>query len=204
MERRHFLMTTAAAAGVLLRPRLASANDTVRVACVGVRGQGRSHLQQYGKMKNVEIAAICDVDENILDDRLNMVEKASGKRPARYTDLRKLLEDKSIDAVSIATPNHNHTLQAIWSLQAGKDVYVEKPCSHNIYECRQIVAAAKKYGKIVQHGVNARSSAGGAGSGPEDARGRDRRSLHGARPVLQVARYDWSEAGEAGARGCPL
>ena len=153
-------MTTAAAAGVLLRPKLASANDTVRVACVGVRGQGKSHLQQYGKMKNVEIAAICDVDEHILDDRLAMVEKASGKKPARYTDLRKLLEDKSIDAVSIATPNHNHTMQAIWALQAGKDVYVEKPCSHNIYECRQIVAAEKKYGKIVQHGVNARSSPG--------------------------------------------
>jgi predicted dehydrogenase len=153
-------MTTAAAAGTLLRPKLASANDTVRVACVGVRGQGRSHLNQYGKMKNVEIAAICDIDESILNDRLNMVEKASGKRPAAFTDLRKLLEDKNIDAISIATPNHSHTLQTIWSLQAGKDVYVEKPCSHNIFECRQIVAAAKKYGKIVQHGVNARSSPG--------------------------------------------
>jgi predicted dehydrogenase len=160
MERRHFLMTTAAAAGTLVRPKLASANDTVRVACVGVRGQGRSHLNQYGKMKNVEIAAICDIDESILNERLSMVEKASGKRPASYTDLRKLLEDKSIDAISIATPNHNHTLQTIWGLQAGKDVYVEKPCSHNIFECKQIVAAAKKYGRIVQHGVNARSSPG--------------------------------------------
>ncbi len=157
MERRYFLMT---AAGALAVPKLASANDTVRVGCVGVRGQGRSHLQQYGRMKNVEIAAICDIDESILNDRLSMVEKASGKRPQAFTDLRKMLEDKSIDAVSIATPNHNHTLQAIWSMQAGKDVYVEKPCSHNIFECRQIVAAAQRYGRIVQHGVNARSSPG--------------------------------------------
>jgi predicted dehydrogenase len=158
MERRHFLMSTAAA--IAARPVLASPNDTVRVACVGVRGQGRSHINNYLKMQNVEIAAICDVDESILNDRIGIVEKASGKKPAAYTDLRKLLEDKNIDAISIATPNHNHTMQAIWGLQAGKDVYVEKPCSHNIYECKQIVAAAKKYNRIVQHGVNARSSPG--------------------------------------------
>ncbi len=149
-----------AAAAVSARPMLASPNDTVRVACVGVRGQGRSHINNYLKMQNVEIAAICDIDESILNDRVAMVEKASGKKPAAYTDLRKLLEDKNIDAISIATPNHNHTLQTIWALQAGKDVYVEKPCSHNIFECKQIVAAAKKYNRIVQHGVNARSSPG--------------------------------------------
>ncbi len=158
MERRHFLM--GAAAAVSARPMLASPNDTVRVACVGVRGQGRSHINNYLKMQNVEIAAICDIDESILNDRIGMVEKASGKKPAAYTDLRKLLEDKNIDAISIATPNHNHTLQTIWALQSGKDVYVEKPCSHNIFECKQIVAAAKKYNRIVQHGVNARSSPG--------------------------------------------
>jgi predicted dehydrogenase len=149
-----------AAAAVSARPMLASPNDTVRIACVGVRGQGRSHINNYLKMQNVEIAAICDIDESILNDRIAMVEKASGKKPAAYTDLRKLLEDKNIDAISIATPNHNHTLQTIWALQAGKDVYVEKPCSHNIFECKQIVAAAKKYNRIVQHGVNARSSPG--------------------------------------------
>src|SRR4030095_11085118 len=109
---------------------------------------------------NVEIAAICDIDENILDERLADVEKLGKKRPERYVDIRKLLENKDIDAVSIATPNHNHTLQAIWSLQAGKNVYVEKPCSHNVFESQQIVAAARKYGKIVQHGVNARSHGG--------------------------------------------
>ena len=111
-------------------------------------------------MQNVEIAAICDIDESVLSARLADVEKMGRKRPASYTDLRKLLEDKSIDAISIATPNHNHTLQAIWACQAGKHVYVEKPCSHDMFEARQIVAAAKKYNRLVQHGTNSRS--GGA------------------------------------------
>ena len=111
-----------------MRPSgLASANDTVRVACVGVRGQGRAHIKHYAQMSNVEIAAICDIDESVLNARLSDVEKLGKKRPASYVDFRKVLEDKSIDAVSLATPNHNHTLQTVWACQAGKDVYVEKP-----------------------------------------------------------------------------
>ena len=108
-------------------------------------------------MPNVEIAALCDVDENVLNARLAEAEKRTGKRPAAFTDFRKLLEDKSIDAVSIATPNHHHTLQTIWACQAGKDVYVEKPCSHDMFEARQIMAAATKYNRLVQHGTNCRS-----------------------------------------------
>jgi len=108
-------------------------------------------------MPNVEIAALCDIDESILNQSVQLVEKLTKKRPATYVDIRKLLDDKSIDAVSIATPNHSHTLQAIWSMQAGKDVYVEKPCSHNMFESKQIVAARKKYNRIVQHGTNSRS-----------------------------------------------
>ncbi len=150
-------MGSAVAAG-LRSSAVASANDTVRVGCVGVRGQGRTHLRHYGKMDNVEIAAICDIDESVLNERLGDVEKMGRKRPAAYTDLRKLLEDKSIDAISIATPNHNHTLQTIWACQAGKHVYVEKPCSHDMFEARQIVAAAQKYNRLVQHGTNSRSS----------------------------------------------
>ncbi|MEX2263429.1 MAG: Gfo/Idh/MocA family oxidoreductase [Bryobacteraceae bacterium] len=157
MDRRYFLMTSAAAAGATARG-LASPNDTVRVACVGVRGQGNSHIKAYSAMKNVEIAALCDVDESVLDKRLGEIEAAGKKRPARFTDLRKLLEDKSIDAISIATPNHWHALQGIWACQAGKDVYLEKPCSHNIFEARQVVAAARKYNRIVQHGTNSRST----------------------------------------------
>src|SRR5579883_2463318 len=157
MNRRYFLMGTAAAAGALRSSSLASPNDTVRVACVGVRGQGRAHIRHYAEMPNVEIAALCDIDESVLNQRLADVEKLGKKRPAAFTDLRKLLEDRSIDAISIATPNHNHTLQTIWACQAGKDVYVEKPCSHNIFEARQIVAARQKYRRIVQHGTNSRS-----------------------------------------------
>jgi predicted dehydrogenase len=161
MNRRHFVMTSAIAAGAALSPKVrASANDRVRVACIGVRGQGNSHIRAYSGMDNVEIAAICDIDEKILDMRLDQVEKSGKKRPERYTDLRKLLEDKNIDAVSIATPNHSHALQTIWACQAGKHVYVEKPASHNIFESKQIVAAARKYDRLVQNGVNARSAVG--------------------------------------------
>ena len=160
MNRRYFLMGSMAAGAVALRSSgLASANDTVRVACVGVRGQGRAHIKHYAQMPNVEIAAICDIDESVLNARLSDVEKLGKKRPAAYVDFRKLLEDKSIDAVSIATPNHNHTLQTVWACQAGKDVYVEKPCAHDMFEARQIVAAAQKYNRLVQHGTNCRSGA---------------------------------------------
>jgi len=156
MNRRSFLMGTAAA-GAFSSTSLAGPNDTIRIACVGIRGQGGAHIEQYGRMSGVEIAALCDIDESVLNNRVAQVEKRSGKRPTAYTDVRKLLEDKSIDAVSIATPNHNHTLQAIWACQAGKDVYVEKPCAHNMFEARQIVLAAKKYNRLVQHGTNSRS-----------------------------------------------
>src|SRR5689334_5846822 len=135
-------------------------SDTVRVACVGVRSQGRAHIRAYNAMPNVEIAAVCDIDDSVLNARLDEIEKAKGKRPAAFKDVRKLLEDKSIDAISIATPNHHHTLQTIWACQAGKDVYVEKPCSHDMFEAKQIVAAAKKYNRLVQHGTQQRSSVG--------------------------------------------
>ena len=157
MNRRNFLMTSAVAASAA--PGLKSSpNDTVRVACVGVRGRGVDHIKSYSKLNNVEIVAFCDVDENILNKRLGEYEQTGKKRPASFTDLRKLLEDKNIDAISIATPNHNHTLQTIWACQAGKDVYVEKPCSHNMFEAKQIVAAARKYDRIVQQGSQSRSS----------------------------------------------
>ena len=158
MNRRYFMMSSAAVAGGAVSKGLASPNDTVRVACIGVRGQGNAHIREYLGMPNVEIAAICDIDEEVLNKRLGEVEKAGKKRPAAFTDYRKLMEDKSIDAISIATPNHTHSLIAIAGCQAGKDVYVEKPCSHNIFEARQLVAAAKKYKRVVQHGTNSRST----------------------------------------------
>ena len=155
MNRRYFI-GTAAAAGTAFAAKN-SPNETIRVACVGVRGQGNSHIRSYLAMQNVEIAAVCDVDESVLEKRLGEIEKASGMRPAAFTDYRKLLEDKSIDAISIATPNHTHALITIAGVQAGKDVYVEKPASHNIFEARQMVKAARKYNKLVQHGTNSRS-----------------------------------------------
>ena len=158
MNRRYFMMSSAAVAGGAVSHGLASPNDTVRVACIGVRGQGNAHIREYLGMPNVEIAAICDIDEEVLNKRLGEVEKAGKKRPAAFTDYRKVMEDKSIDAISIATPNHTHSLIAIAGCQAGKDVYVEKPCSHNIFEARQLVAAAKKYKRVVQHGTNSRST----------------------------------------------
>ena len=160
MNRRYFLAGSAAAVGgAVSSSALASPNDTIRMAHVGIRGQGNSHIRQVLGQKGVEIAALCDIDESVLNKRVDEVEKAQKKRPAAFTDIRKLLEDKSIDAISIATPNHNHTLQVVWACQAGKDVYVEKPCSHNIFESRQIVAAARKHNRIVQHGSQSRSSA---------------------------------------------
>ena len=143
----------------LARPqRVFGANDRVRVAVCGIRGQGFEHVEQYSRMPNVEVAAVCDVDENIIRWRLDHMSRLDIPKPVVYTDPRRLMEDKSIDAVSIATPNHWHVLIAIWACQAGKDVYVEKPCSHHWWEGRQLVRAAEKYNRMVQHGTNSRSN----------------------------------------------
>ncbi len=139
--------------------RVLGANDRVRVAVCGVRGRGFDHIQSAAQIPNVEIAALCEVDENIWRKRLADMEKRNIPKPALYyPDVRKLLDDKSIDAISIATPNHWHCLIGIWACQAGKDVYVEKPCSHNWWEGRQLVRAAQKYNRIVQHGTQSRSA----------------------------------------------
>jgi len=140
----------------LARPeRIFGANDRVRVAVCGLHGRGKDHLAGFTRVQNVEIAALCDVDENVLNKARGEV---SGNAQT-FVDVRKLLEDKSIDAISIATPNHWHALIAIWACQAGKDVYVEKPCSHNLWEGRQLVRAAQTYNRIVQHGTQIRSAA---------------------------------------------
>jgi predicted dehydrogenase len=157
MNRRDFIMTTAAVASTT-SSMLASANNTVRMAVVGCGGRGMSHVNAWTTLPNVELAALCDVDQSHLDKYVKAVTDKGKKKPDTYGDLRKLLEDKNIDAISIASPNHWHTLQAIWGMQAGKDVYVEKPCSHNIFEAQQIVHAARKYDKIVQMGSQSRSS----------------------------------------------
>jgi predicted dehydrogenase len=157
VDRRHFLMSSVALPVALKASALPSQNDTVRVAVVGFNGRGKAHISAYLKIPNVEIAALCDVDESVLENGARLIEKAGKKRPATYTDFRKLLDDKSIDAVSLATPNFHHTLQTIWAVQAGKDVLVEKPCSYNMFEAQQIIAASRKYNRIVQHGTGAQA-----------------------------------------------
>ncbi len=163
--RRGFLKSSAAVAAgvsVLGAPALAGvgANDRVRVAVVGVGGRGQNHLQALGELapQGVELAALCDCDQASLGRSVAAVEKLAGKKPRAERDLRKLLDDKSIDAVTFATPNHWHSLGVIWACQAGKDAYVEKPGSHNLFEGRKMVEAARKYQRIVQHGTQCRTS----------------------------------------------
>ena len=158
MDRRHFLMGSALAAGAA-SPLFGSPSDTVRMGCIGIGGRGAAHIAGFGRLPNVELAAIADIDDAHVANGLSQIAKAGWKKPQTYTDLRKILDDKSIDAISIATPNHWHTLMTVWACQAGKDVYVEKPCSHNIFEAKQIVAAARKYERMVQMGSQIRSSA---------------------------------------------
>jgi len=135
------------------------ANDDIRVAVVGFGGRGKDHIKEFGEVKGVRLVALCDVDRDILEKEVKTCDKA-GLKVEGYSDIRKLLENKDIDAISIATPNHWHSLCAIWAVQAGKDVYVEKPVSHNVWEGRQLVTAARKYQRIVQTGTQSRSSSG--------------------------------------------
>jgi predicted dehydrogenase len=158
-------MTSSAAIGAA-SSAIATPSDTVRIAQVGTGlsnpgglGRGREHLIAWAKVPNVEVVAICDVDPTHADAGVDLVLKNGGKKPQVYSDFRKLLEDKSIDAVSIATPNHWHALITVWACQAGKDVYVEKPCTHNLFEAKQVVTAARKYNRMVQQGSQSRSAA---------------------------------------------
>jgi predicted dehydrogenase len=164
LSRRSFIRTSAVgaaaafAAPTLIPSTAFGSNARVAVAVLGVNGRGTSHIDGFSKLPDVEVVSLCDPDLVVLGKRAAEFEKEQGKKVNQVQDLRKLFEDKSIDAVSIATPNHWHSLAAIWAMQAGKDVYVEKPGSHNIFEGRKMVEAAAKYDRIVQHGVQLRSS----------------------------------------------
>jgi predicted dehydrogenase len=160
LTRRQFLGKTTAAvivAGTMARGKVFGANNRIRICTIGFHGQGRSHIKDILELKDeAEYVALCDVDSEVLASGGKAVEAAQGKAPKLYKDIREALQDKDIDAITIATPNHWHSLAAVWGCQAGKDVYVEKPMSHSIYEGRQVVAAAEKYGRIVQHGTQSR------------------------------------------------
>jgi predicted dehydrogenase len=166
MNRRAFLeqslLATAAtivvpgAAGTALAQdpqRTVARNDRIRVGVIGVRGRGRAHIGAFKKSPDAEVVAICDPDSGVIAPAMESVPSAT-----YHTDLRSMLDDPSIDAVSIATPNHWHSLATIWALEAGKHVYVEKPISHNVLEGRRVVEAAQRTGKLVQHGTQSRSS----------------------------------------------
>ena len=149
--------TTFAIAGTRASGRVLGANDRVRIAVAGINGRGRTHLAGFGPMKDVEIAYLVDPDSRLFDSRSKIVKETAGNTPVCVKDIRQALEDKHLDAVSIVTPNHWHALMGIWACQAGKDVYIEKPCSHNIFEGRKLVEAARRYDRIVQHGTQRRS-----------------------------------------------
>jgi predicted dehydrogenase len=138
--------------------RVLGANDDIRVAVVGVGGQGGGHMRYFHGCEGARLVAICDADRGHVENRAADFEKKNGYKLKTYTDVRKLLDDKEIDAITSATPNHWHSLVTIWACQAGKDVYIEKPVSHNIWEGRQMVKAARKYNRIVQTGTQKRSS----------------------------------------------
>jgi predicted dehydrogenase len=153
MKRRHFLVSAASAAA---SQSWAQANDRVRVAIVGVGSRGSAHIKEILPVGNVEIAALVDPDGNRTEQAASAVFKQTGKRPKIDSDMRRIFDDKEIDAVTIATTNHWHTLTAIWAMQAGKDVYVEKPVSHNIWEGTKLVEAARKYKRIAAGGTQRR------------------------------------------------
>ncbi len=151
MDRRHFLLAAATA-----NQAWAAANDRVRIAIVGVGSRGTAHINETLTAPNVEIAALVDVDGARAEAGSKIVFDKTGKRPLIETDMRRVFDNKNIDAVTIATTNHWHSLTAIWAMQAGKDVYVEKPVSHNIFESVQLVATARKYQRIAAGGTQRR------------------------------------------------
>jgi predicted dehydrogenase len=162
LTRRQFLSKTTTAvivAGTVATGKVFGANSRLRVCTIGFNGQGGSHIKEILGMKDeAEYVALCDADTKVLERGGKTVQEAQGKAPKLYKDMREVMEDKSVDVVTIATPNHWHSLAAVWACQAGKDVYVEKPLSHNIYEGRQLAAAAEKNKRMVQHGTQSRSN----------------------------------------------
>ncbi len=133
------------------------ANDRVRIAIIGMGGRGNDHLKVFSKVENVEIAAVVDPDGNRAEKAAQWVLQNTGRRAKVESDMRRVFEDKEIDAVTIATTNHWHALTAIWAMQAGKDVYVEKPVSHNFFEGQKLVECARKYKRMAQGGTQRRS-----------------------------------------------
>ncbi|MFO7933194.1 MAG: Gfo/Idh/MocA family oxidoreductase [Bacteroidales bacterium] len=163
-SRRSFVKKTAAfgsaamIAPTILRGSVFGANDRINAAVLGMNGRGKSHVKSLMAQDNVEVTVLCDPDMNVLEQRQKEFRDTYNREVALEQDLRRVMDNRDIDVVTIASPNHWHALSTIWACQAGKDVYVEKPGSHNVWEGRKMVEAAHKYDRIVQHGVQLRSS----------------------------------------------
>jgi len=162
VTRRRFLQSAGViTAGLSLPARawaqVAGANEAIGVAVVGVGGRGGAHINEFLDMPGVRLVALCDCDRRILEAGAKRLANR-GLTVKTYVDYRRLLEDKEVDAISSATPNHWHALNVVWACQAGKDIYIEKPVSHNVWEGRKAVEAARKYNRIVQSGTQSRSS----------------------------------------------
>ena len=162
-SRRSFLKKSAVAAAAMTIPTYVpasvfGANDRINAAVLGVNGRGRSLIAGFMDIENVEVTTLVDPDLVVANARAKDFEEKYGKKVKITQDMRKCFDDKDVDVIGIATPNHWHSLATIWACQAGKDVYVEKPASHNVREGRKMVEAAHKYNRIVQNGVQLRSS----------------------------------------------
>jgi predicted dehydrogenase len=158
-SRRQFIRSSALLLGgtALSNAQIIGANSTVRIAIVGTRIKGQDLIRRFAKLPHAKIVALCDVDNEVLAEAASKHEELIGKVDLE-TDFRRLLDRKDIDAVVLATPNHWHALQTIWSCQAGKDVYVEKPNCHTVWEGRKMIEAARKYNRIVQVGLQTSSN----------------------------------------------
>jgi len=164
MNRRSFLTSSAAGGAVVALTSLTArqavaANDKISICMVGVRGRGGSVLSTFASLPEVEVKYVCDLDPPVLSAAVERVAERKGTKPTALKDYRQALDDKSLDAIVLGTPDHWHALPTIHACQAGKDVYVEKPDGHNIAEGQVMVAAAKKYGRVVQLGTQSRSGA---------------------------------------------
>ena len=175
LERRDFLKQSAGLAGLIgsgyflgaidagqqpaTQPNLGGANERLNIAVIGVRGRGLDHIGGIAGRHNCRVTHLCDVDTAVTGAAVTRTQKAQGgAAPTVVQDLRRIMDNKEIHAVTIATPNHWHSLAAIWAMQAGKHVYVEKPVSHNVWEGRRLVEASRHYNKICQAGTQIRSN----------------------------------------------
>lgn len=203
LSRREMLKAAAGSAAMAglgtstARAAAGQASDIIRLAVVGLGGRGKAHIRGFRKAEGVEVVALCDADTDRLGSQSDRLDKATDARVGRYTDYRLLLERGDIDAVSIATPNHQHAVQTILALQAGKHVYTEKPVCHNVWEGRQIVEAMRKHDRVVAGGFQNRSDVA-----LREGMSRVHREQHG--PIKRVHGFCYRQRASIGKQATPL